>query len=152
MDMMRPVSVAMPPVKPDGLAWSITGNGNNTRLTLTWNDNSIAETAYVVQRMNGTGAWADVGTIHVAARPIRDTSRRARHTGPMSFADTTFRWNTDVYQYRVVAKNTVGYLDGAGPGGFADMTAQSVSDAGGRRSRAPTNLTATLPGRAAGPA
>ena len=29
MDMMRPVLVAMPPIAPDGLAYSITGTGNN---------------------------------------------------------------------------------------------------------------------------
>ena len=32
MDMMRPVSVALPPVKPDGLASAFIGNGNNRRM------------------------------------------------------------------------------------------------------------------------
>ena len=31
MDMMRPVSLALPPIKPTGLAVTVTGNGNNQR-------------------------------------------------------------------------------------------------------------------------
>ena len=63
MDMMRPVSVALPPNAPDGLAYTVTGNGNNTVLTLTWNDNSINETSFVVQRRRRDGTWVDLGTV-----------------------------------------------------------------------------------------
>ena len=49
MDMMRPVSVALPPNKATGLVSSITGSGNNARVVLTWSDNSINETAFVIQ-------------------------------------------------------------------------------------------------------
>ena len=63
MDMMRPVSVALPPNKPDGLGFAVTGSGNRTRLTLTWNDNSINETSFLVQRMVGTGPWVNLGTV-----------------------------------------------------------------------------------------
>ena len=54
MDMMRPVSVALPPVKPDGLAFDI---GHTA--TLTWNDNSITETSFVVQRRTDGTTWTD---------------------------------------------------------------------------------------------
>ena len=51
MDMMRPVSVAMPPVKADGLVATVNGSGATLSINLSWNDNSIAETSYLVQRM-----------------------------------------------------------------------------------------------------
>lgn len=148
MDMMRPVSVALPPNAPSGLAWSVTGTGNNTRLTLVWNDNSINETAFVVQRMDGTGAWVDLATI---PSPLNQPNTH----GVRTYTDTTFRWNTTVYSYRVVAQNTVGdtwnYADPAinqiVSGGFPTVTAQSVSSPVAVI-QAPTNLAAVL---AAGP-
>ena len=131
MDMMRPVSVAMPPVKPDGLVFN-TG-------TLNWNDNSIAETAYLVQRSTDGGTtWTDVGAV---PSPL-DV---ANTTGPRSLADPLYD-PTATYQYRVVAKNTIGYLDGAGVAGFQEMTAQSVSDplaVNVLPPEAPTNLSVT---------
>ena len=63
MDMMRPVSVAMPPIKPDGLAVHDQRERQNARLTLTWNDNSINETGFLVQRMDTPGTWVDLGTV-----------------------------------------------------------------------------------------
>ena len=56
MDMMRPVSIALPPVAPGGL--SLSGS------TLTWNDNSLSETQFLVQRSaDGGTTWMDVGTV-----------------------------------------------------------------------------------------
>jgi hypothetical protein len=135
MDMMRPVSVALPPNPPDGLAWSVSGTGNNTMLTLTWNDNSINETAFVVQRRDGTAAWVDLATI---PSPLDQPNTH----GVRSYTDATFRFNTTVYSYRVVAKNTVGY-----GGAFMSLSVQSVS-AAVPVIPSPTNLTAAL---AAGP-
>ncbi len=132
MDMMRPVSVAMPPVKADGLAWSVAGSGGNTRLTLTWRDNSIAETAYQVQRRAGTGAWANIGA------PVQTPLGPENTTGSRSFTDTTFRWNSTVFSYRVLALNTVGY--GAE---FPSLTVSSTSDSVAIV-RAPSNLAAAL--------
>ena len=61
MDMMRPVILALPPIAPDGLACAITGSGSGTRLVLSWNDNSINETSFVVQTLergwNLDGCW-----------------------------------------------------------------------------------------------
>ncbi len=148
MDMMRPVSVALPPNPPDGLAWSVSGRGNSASLTLVWNDNSINETAFVVQRRAGTGAWVDLATI---PSPLGQPNTH----GVRTYTDATFRWNTTVYSYRVVAQNTVGdtwnYADpainGIVSGGFPTVTAQSAS-ASVAVIQAPSNLTAVL---AAGP-
>ncbi len=116
MDMMRPVSLALPPVKPNGLTAAISGGTANPVANLSWNDNSIAETSYVVQRMlSGSGTWVDVGTIQ---SPLDQPNT----TGTKTFADTTIQANTG-YQYRIVAKNTVGY-----GGAFPSTTVQSVSD------------------------
>jgi len=128
MDMMRPVSAAMPPVKADGLTWSVKGNS----LILTWTDNSIAETSYVVQRMNGTGVWADLP--NPVLIPLTGNTSGNTYT----YTDTTFRKDSTVYSYRVSARNTVGY--GAE---FPTMTAHSESDPVVVFA-APTNLAATL--------
>ena len=131
MDMMRPVSLALPPNKPDGLAFSFTGNGNNRRIVVTWNDNSINETSFVVQRsVNGT-TWTNVAT---SASPLAGPNTH----GPRSATDATSNAST-AYLYRIVALNSVGY--GAE---FPSLAVQSVSDpAGVNAPAAPTNLTAT---------
>jgi FtsP/CotA-like multicopper oxidase with cupredoxin domain len=127
MDMMRPESVALPPNTPDGLVWAVGKNG----LTLTWNDNSINETAFTIQKMNGTGGWVDLTTIQ---SPLDQPNTH----GTRSFLDTTFKMDKNVYSYRVIAKNTIGY-----GGQFMSLTAQSVS-AQVDIILAPTGLTATL--------
>ena len=115
MDMMRPVLVALPPVAPDGLAATSDVIGGDLTVILGWNDNSIAETAYVVQRTTvGSGIWEDVGTI---PSPLADVNT----TGPRNFLDLTVLPNT-AYQYRIVAQNTIGY-----GGEFPGMTVQSMS-------------------------
>jgi hypothetical protein len=84
MDMMRPVSMALPPNTPDGLASALSGSGNNTVLTLTWNDNSINETSFVVQKMNGTLTWSDLATI---SSPLDQPNIH----GTRSYIDTTYQ-------------------------------------------------------------
>ena len=118
MDMMRPVSIVTPPVKATGLATSILSinpGGLTGTVKLTWNDNTITDTAYVVQRMEGTGPWAN---IKVIPTPLSVTNT----TGPMSYNDPNWQ-STVAYQYRVIAQNTVGY-----GGAFPTMTAQSISN------------------------
>jgi FtsP/CotA-like multicopper oxidase with cupredoxin domain len=111
MDMMRPVSVALPPNAPDGLVFNAG--------VLTWNDNSINETAFVIQRDDGTG-WVDLATID---QPLHQPDPAdPLNKGPRSYTDTTFDPNK-TYQYRVVALNRIG-LGGA----FMSLTVQSVSD------------------------
>ena len=105
--MMRPVSVAVPPVKPGGLAF------DSGTTTLSWNDNSIADTAYVVQKSTDAGVtWTDVET-------VTTDLTQPNTTGPMSVVDSTWASGT---QYRIVAENTVGY-----GGAFPSTTASSRS-------------------------
>jgi FtsP/CotA-like multicopper oxidase with cupredoxin domain len=136
MDMMRPVSVALPPLKADNLAYSFTGTGNNRRIVITWNDNSITETAFVLQRTTDGTNWTNVGT---SPSPIDQPNTKTTSTTLVqrSLTDTTSNATT-AYLYRVVAQNTVGY--GAE---FPSMTVQSVSEPKGvNPPLAPTTLTA----------
>jgi FtsP/CotA-like multicopper oxidase with cupredoxin domain len=134
MDMMRPVSVVMPPVAPTGLAYAVTGTGNNARVVLSWNDNSVADTSYVVQSMDWLGNWTNVGTI---LTPLDQPNT----TGLRSFT-VPGTYNPNVgYRYRILALNTVGYgLE------FPSMTAQSMTGevTVGTAPLAPTTLTAVL--------
>ena len=138
MDMMRPVSVAMPPVKATGLAATVSPSGGNYVVRLSWNDNSIAETSYLVQRMTN-GTWADVGK-------VRSPLNQPNTTGVRIFDDTTVLPNT-AYQYRVVALNQVGY-----GGAFPSMTVQSTSDpvAASHASAARGSSASDQPGSSAG--
>lgn len=133
MDMMRPVTLALPPIKPDGLVRTTTGNGNRLRNVITWNDNSINETGFVLQRSADGTTWTDAGT---SPSPLDQPNTH----GTRTLTDTGANAN-DSYFYRVVAQNTVGY-GGQMPG----MTVQSVSATlnAGYPPPAPTNLAATV--------
>ncbi|QTO37779.1 multicopper oxidase domain-containing protein [Tessaracoccus sp. MC1865] len=102
MDMMRPVSLALPPLQPVGLAYTLTGRGNNRRVRLTWTDNSITETSFVVQRTADGTTWVDVGTVQ---SPLDQVNTRG---GTRELVDATSNATTP-YRYRVQAVNTVGY-------------------------------------------
>lgn len=133
--MMRPEAVALPPLKPDILTATLPATGKKV-VTVTWSDNSITETAFVVQRSTNGSTWTDVGTI---ATPLTVENTK----GSRSFTDPTSN-GTTAYLYRVVAQNTVGY-----GGAFPGMTVTSVSDtlpvnAPATAPAAPTDLTATL--------
>jgi FtsP/CotA-like multicopper oxidase with cupredoxin domain len=135
MDMMRPVSLALPPVAPDGLTLAQASDGS-LGISVTWNDNSIAETAYVLQRqVAGSGNWQDVTTI---ASPLDQPNV----TGPLFYTDTGLQQGV-TYVYRVVAQNTVGY-----GGAFPAITAQSVSAEASIMTsvlpEAPSNLAGTI--------
>jgi len=132
MDMMRPQVVAMPPNVPDRLTYHLNGNGRH--MILRWHDNSINETAFVVQRNDGNG-WIDAGTVDSPLiSPNVHEFRRFRDP---------VRYNPGIaYQYRVLALNTVGY-----GGAFMSLTAQSVSETvttDVTLPLAPTNLRASL--------
>ena len=115
MDMMRPVVVAVPPIAPDGLSYAFTGSGNKTRVMLTWNDNSINETSFLVQRSPDGLAWADLTTI---ASPLDQPNT---HRTGLTYIDTTYNRRND-YVYRVVAQNTAGL-----GGDFPSVTAKSMT-------------------------
>jgi FtsP/CotA-like multicopper oxidase with cupredoxin domain len=100
MDMMRPNLVAMPPVKPTGLTFVKTGKGANQKITFTWNDNSITETAFIVQATTDNINWVAVGTVD---SPLDVPNTHGVRTLTLSAFKTTY------VAYRVVAQNTVGY-------------------------------------------
>jgi hypothetical protein len=143
MDMMHAVSLTLPPVKPDGLALNGT--------TLSWTDQSLSETAFVIQKSSDAGAsWIEVGTI---ARVITDENTKGE---VLSFAVGSW---VDGDQFRVVAQNTVGdtwdysdpNLNEIAPGTYAFpvFTAEAVSDVLNTTPppavpAAPTGVTATL--------
>ena len=133
MDMMRPVSLALPPNKADTLGYSL--DDTMRVLTLTWNDNSLNETAFLVQRSTDGGTtWTDLGS---SPSPLDAPNQH----GTRTFEDSTYDPLTSS-EYRVVARNTVGY--GAE---FPSMTVTSASDPlvlGPQVPVAPSNLTATL--------
>jgi FtsP/CotA-like multicopper oxidase with cupredoxin domain len=92
MDMMRPVLVAIPPVAPDGLTFDIG------TMTLSWNDNSRSETAFVIEKLVN-GVWTQVGQ---QDRPLGDPNTIGE---VLSYQDLSFVAGD---QYRVFAQNTVG--------------------------------------------
>jgi FtsP/CotA-like multicopper oxidase with cupredoxin domain len=121
MDMMRPVTLAMPPVAPSNLAVnSYTGTGTNKRAVLTWNDNSITETSFLVQRSTNLGVtWTTAGTI---TRPLDQPNTH----GTVTFTDpNAFNPTTTVRYYRVLARNAVAYVANAA---YPTMTVQSNSN------------------------
>lgn len=115
MDMMRPESLALPPLKVSGLTYAVVGNGANGQIQLQWQDNSINETSFVVQRSTDGTTWDDVGTVD---SPLDQPNTH----GTRTFLDPTASVKTS-YVYRVAALNKVGY--GAE---FPSMTVKSVSD------------------------
>ncbi|MCJ7602171.1 MAG: multicopper oxidase domain-containing protein, partial [Desulfobulbaceae bacterium] len=139
MDMMRPVAVAMPPYAPT--VNSITKNGSTVRVT--FDDNSITETSFQLQRTADSMTWTNVGTPLVSPLNLPNDPR----TGLVLTNSGVSGNPGPVYGYRVAAVNTVGY-----GGAFPTMSAQSISNTGlsgnAALPAAPTNLTAAL---AAGP-
>jgi FtsP/CotA-like multicopper oxidase with cupredoxin domain len=111
MDMMRPVLVAVPPLAPDGLAG--VPNIGETQLTLYWNDTSINETSFLIQRSAAGVTWQDVKTINSALDA-------ANTHGTRTYVDLAY--SPAFPLYRVIAKNTVGY-----GGQFMSVTAKSTS-------------------------
>jgi hypothetical protein len=139
MDMMHPVLVALPPKSPTELAFD-TGT-----MTLSWKDDSITETAFVVEKLVN-GVWTQVDQ---QDRILGDPNV----TGEvLSYQDLSFVAGD---QYRVLAQNTVGDTwDYSNPGGneivpgpyaFPVVTAKSewVYFADQSGVAAPSNLMAT---------
>lgn len=143
--MMRPVSLALPPIKPDGLASAFVdvldrrGRVIGQNVTLTWNDNSITETRFVVKRTTDGTTWTTVGTLD---QPLGGANKH----GVVTFTDTTST-GTTAYKYQVVAENVVGYGSG-----MPSMTvSSSTAVLGVNAPTAPTGLSATLAGTSTAP-
>ncbi len=118
MDMMRPVSVAVPPLKPTLVSAVASGKGNNQIVTLTWTDNSTTETGFIVRRgLTATGPWTDVATL-----PPNDNAV----TTTVIYADPVGSSKVTAYYYQVFAANKVGY---SGVVGYSTLTVTSATDA-----------------------
>lgn len=100
MDMMRPNLMAMPPFAPTIVSSVFSGNGRNRIITITWNDNSITETEFILQGTTNNTTWVDLQTISV---PLDAPNI----TGVRSLTYNVFR--SPYIGFRIVAQNTVGY-------------------------------------------
>jgi hypothetical protein len=91
MDMMHAVSFAFPPVAPSGLAFDAG--------TLSWTDNSLSETAFVIEKSaDGGVTWTVVGRIDRDLTALNTTG---------DVLSLVVSW-AEGDQFRVVAQNTVG--------------------------------------------
>ena len=116
MDMMRPEALAIPPKPPINVAF------NAGTKTVSWTDNSIAETSYLVQKQaSGAAPWVDLATVPVPS--ILNNTAGAT----MSYVDAAF---VSGNRYQVIAQNTVGDTNDYGvvPGtpAFPTVTAKSI--------------------------
>lgn len=110
MDMMRPISVAVPPKSPTGLSGTVTASGTNRLVVLTWTDNSANETGFVIRRaLTADGPWTDLATV------------AANSTTYLDRIDNT----TQFFFYQVLASNSVGYT---GVPGYSTLTVTGDSD------------------------
>ena len=119
-DMMRPMIIAVAPKAPSNLAAILTGTKGKPKVTLTWTDNSLNETAFTVQRATAaTGPWTTVTTVPSATGPGTGTT--------VTYNDTTVARGT-TYYYRVIAKNVVGYTQtyAAPAAGYPNVSADSA--------------------------
>jgi FtsP/CotA-like multicopper oxidase with cupredoxin domain len=121
MDMMRPQTLALPPVAPSNLSASLAGGGAMQTATLTWDDNSITETAFVGQRSDDRGGtWTTVGTM-----PSPLDQPNTHRAGLTMIDPTPFDPATTTVYYRMVAQNTVGYVADVK---YPQMTVASTSN------------------------
>ncbi|MDD5723899.1 MAG: multicopper oxidase domain-containing protein [Syntrophales bacterium] len=118
MDMMRPLSVAVPPKAPTDLNVAITGSAITRSVILTWMDNSSNETSFIIERADNVSFTTGLTT-------FTSVPNVATYTDPVG--DTT-----QTFYYRVYASNEVGYT--ATPG-FSTVTVNSGFSNIGRTSK-----------------
>ena len=155
MDMMHAVLYAFPPVAPSNLQFADNLNGTGT---LTWTDESLSETAFVIEKSTDGGAtWTEVDVIQrLFSNPLRAVllDPPPAPKGEIITFPITGHAATD--QYRVYAQNTVGDTwDYADPnlneianGGFPTITTKSayVTVAQAVPPSSPINLMAAVNG------
>ncbi|HZC70433.1 MAG TPA: multicopper oxidase domain-containing protein [Jatrophihabitans sp.] len=135
MDMMRPVSLVLPPNKPATVSVAIDRSTTPAHFAVSFTDNSIAETGYVLERSSDGTTWAAVnGAGASLAIPLDQPNTKG---SVLTLKDPTSDV-TKAYQYRVVAQNTVGYGNG-----MPSMTASSTSSSAATPPAMPTNVTVT---------
>jgi hypothetical protein len=137
MEMMRPISVVVKPKAPTGFAAAMSGGAVN----LSWADNSLNETGFVIQRASNEAFTEDLTTLQAGENAT-------------SYVDSTAALG-QTYYYRVFAKNVVGdvtdyTVNNPQAIGFPSSTAVSdysnsamIAVAADTPPAAPTNLTAT---------
>ncbi len=108
-DMMRGMALAVAPEAPSNLVATLKGGSP----LLTWMDNSLNETSFIVQRAADAGFTTKVVTFTVAA-------------GVTTFTDKTYKANGTPYYYRVFARNTVGSTVAGYPRVSADSAFSNV--------------------------
>jgi len=138
MDMMHAVIFGVNPWAPSDLTAMLTGTGNKMNAELTWMDNSIAETHYIVERASDPdGPWTQISSF---------VSPGGATTGVMTYTDSTMNRNVANY-YRVIARNVIGdtfvYADPAI--GFPQASMDShPSNVAGAAPAAPSSLSGVL--------
>ena len=121
MDMMHTLAFAVAPAAPTNLVAALVGNGNNQRVRLTWTDNSVNETGFIVQRASAaTGPWSTLATVQSPNGPGKG--------GQLTYDDGAVS-RRRTYFYRVLATNVVGDTTryGAGAVGFPTRSVNSVA-------------------------
>jgi FtsP/CotA-like multicopper oxidase with cupredoxin domain/HSP20 family molecular chaperone IbpA len=128
-DMMRSISLVLPPDAPSNLLAVLSGSGVN----LTWTDNSLNETGFTVQRAQDAGFTSGLTTFAVG----RDVT---------AFTDTSAAGSNTTYYYRVLASNTVGSTITSYPQVTADSAFSNTATVAPAAPvpAAPTNFTATI--------
>jgi hypothetical protein len=133
MDMMRPVLLALPPLRAEGLTRAVAQNRN----VISWTDSSITETSFILQKSTDGINWTSVAT---SPSPLNQPNTKG---GVRNLTDGTSS-STAALLYRVVARNTVGY-GGAYPAVNADSLSSTLAvNLPTAAPAAPTLLTATL--------
>ena len=139
MDMMRPVVFAAAPKNPPINLVATVPNASRL-VRLTWTDNSINETGFIVQRATvAAGPWADIGTVPSTTQTGKGTN--------YTYDDSTVAVNM-TYYYRVVAINKAGYVNADLAAVFPTATGYSVPSSVVVASppAKPTNVVASQPG------
>lgn len=125
--MMHAQVVGVAPKAPTFIGAVVSGSGNQRRYTISWTDNSMNETAFVIERAStASGPWTELVTIP------SDRSTVGPGTGTRTYVDRT----RSTFVYRVYALNVVGdtwnYADPAlntiQLGGFPTLTLSSNGD------------------------
>lgn len=141
MDFMHALVFAAPPRPPSVLAGTVTVQGGNRRVDLSWTDNSTTETQFTIQRASDASFTTGLTTF-VVVSPTPNT------TGGRTYTDTTVANNTK-YWYQVFANGAI--VGDVSMANFPTMSADSVSNvavvqvgAVAGTPTSPTTLTATV--------
>ncbi len=152
MDMMHSVLYAFPPMPPINLLFTDNLDGTGT---LTWTDNSLSETAFVVEKSADGGAnWNEVGVVQrLFSDPLNGVLLSPLPAPKGEVLTFPVEGHVATDQYRVYAQNTIGDTwDYADPnlneivnGGFPTITTKSAyaTIIQAVLPAAPSNLTAT---------